>query len=217
MTLRLVPIAAALAFSLIACSPAAEAPSSSDAPEVVAEGTAPSPPVAPQPPSEPVAPAPNDPATPSYDETLVNWGGYRTAPFNGDAAAVRAAATETLTGEPDPDNGPDGCYYLMPPTDADGYRYAFMMEGGKFVRLDVKTADIVAPGGIVPGMTKADVLAAFPQTVQQPHHYTDGQYLVVAPADGGEARLVFEVDAAGTIERWRIGLEPQVHYVEGCS
>ena len=53
---------------------------------------------------------------------------------------------------------------------------------------------------------------------EQPHKYVEGgKVLVVAPADGGEARLVFETDAEGRITSWRIGLEPQVHYVEGCS
>ena len=100
---------------------------------------------------------------------------------------------------------------------SDGYATGFMFEGGKFVRVDVDTDNLVAPGGLVVGMTAADVLAAFPDAEQQPHKYTDGKYLVVKPADGGEGRLVFEVDEDGRITEWRIGLEPQVHYVEGCS
>ena len=44
-----------------------------------------------------------------------------------------------------------------------------------------------------------------------------GRWLVVRPADGGEARLVFETGVDGVITSWRVGLEPQVHYVEGCS
>ena len=72
-------------------------------------------------------------------------------------------------------------------------------------------------GGLTVGMSADDVRAAFPDVEEQPHKYTDGQYLVVRPADGGEGRLVFEVDADGRITEWRIGLEPQVHYVEGCS
>jgi hypothetical protein len=209
---RLLPLVAALVLAT-ACSQSADAPPAAEVPAAVAEQPAAAPPPAPAPTPAPI-PAPGAPV---YDETLVNWGGYRSATFNSDADAVRAAAEVTLQGEPDPDNGPDACWYLMPPTDSAGYRYAFMMEQGKFVRLDVVTADIVAPGGIVTGMTTADVLAAFPATEQQPHHYTDGKYLVVAPPEGGESRLVFEVDAAGKIERWRIGLPPQVHYVEGCS
>jgi hypothetical protein len=209
---RLLFFAAALAIAASACS---ERDPGGPADAAAPVGQAPAPPAPPSAPSPPVPPAPV--SGPVYDEALVNFGGYRTASFNSDAAALRAAAEGILEGEPDPDNGPDGCYYLMPPTGSEGYEYAFMMVGGRFVRVDVDTTAIVAPGGLVVGMSTADVLAAFPATEQQPHHYTDGKYLVVAPADGGEGRLVFEVDAGGTIERWRIGLEPQVHYVEGCS
>ena len=211
---RLTPtFAIALALATAACSspdPAVPAGPAAPADSAVTQAPAPAPPAAAAPPATPTP-------GPVYDETRVNFGGYRTATFNSDAAAVRAAAGGTLQGEPSPENGPESCYYLMPATGSEGYQYAFMMESGKFVRVDVKTADLVAPGGIVVGMTTADVLAAFPGTEQQPHHYTDGKYLVVSPPDGGEGRLVFEVDAGGTIERWRIGLEPQVHYVEGCS
>jgi hypothetical protein len=31
------------------------------------------------------------------------------------------------------------------------------------------------------------------------------------------AKLVFETDAAGKATAWRVGLSPQVDYVEGCS
>jgi len=29
--------------------------------------------------------------------------------------------------------------------------------------------------------------------------------------------LLFETDAAGKITRWRVGVPPQIDYVEGCS
>lgn len=35
--------------------------------------------------------------------------------------------------------------------------------------------------------------------------------------DGSEAVLPFETDAQGRVEEWRIGLPPQVDYVEGCG
>ena len=35
--------------------------------------------------------------------------------------------------------------------------------------------------------------------------------------DVAPTRLVFEVDAAGKVTSWRVGLSPQVEYVEGCS
>jgi len=218
---RLLAVAAVLALALSACSP--DAPPADDtgaANDATDDGSAsmppPAPPAPPSPPSVPEPPAPA-PDRPVYDETVVNFGGYRTATFNSDADAVRAAWTGTLQAQPPPES-PDACHYLMPEkTGPDGYGTAFMFEGGKFVRIDVDTAGLVAPGGLVTGMTAADVRAAFPDVEEQPHKYIDGKYLVVAPADGGEGRLVFEVDEQGTITEWRMGLEPQVHYVEGCS
>lgn len=35
--------------------------------------------------------------------------------------------------------------------------------------------------------------------------------------DVAPTRLVFEVDAADNVTSWRVGLSPQVEYVEGCS
>jgi hypothetical protein len=34
---------------------------------------------------------------------------------------------------------------------------------------------------------------------------------------GGKSALVFEVDPSGKATDWRIGVPPQVDYVEGCS
>ena len=42
------------------------------------------------------------------------------------------------------------------------------------------------------------------------------RYLRVTRA-GSEAVLVFETDEAGRVQEWRIGLPPQVDYVEGCG
>ncbi len=202
-------IAIALALAASACSsPAPAVPADTAAP--VTQAPAPAAPAAPAPPA---APTPG----PVYDETLVNFGGYRTATFNSDAAAVRSAYDGTLAATPPPES-PEACHYLLPqPMGPGGYLRGFMFEGGRFVRVDIDDPAVVAPGGITIGMTEADVRAAFADVEVQPHKYSDGKYLVVAPPDGGEARLVFETGADGRIEEWRIGLPPQVHYVEGCS
>ena len=55
---------------------------------------------------------------------------------------------------------------------------------------------------------------------EQPHAYTNGQYLRIEDPAGGKGVLVFETDgkdAASKVLRWRIGVAPQVDYVEGCS
>lgn len=87
------------------------------------------------------------------------------------------------------------------------------------MRLDVQTADYPAPGGGRVGMSAAEIRARYAGRLEEaPHKYVEGgKYLSVAPEGGGPARLVFEADAAGRITSWRIGLPPQVHYLEGCS
>jgi hypothetical protein len=102
------------------------------------------------------------------------------------------------------------------PGNGDGIRFLF--EDGKFARYDVDVPEHVAPGDLTTGMTAADVKAKFPAAEEQPGKYDPAaKVLIVAPADGGAARLVFVTDASGTITSWHIGVPPQVHYVEGCG
>ena len=206
------------ALALAACQPAT--PPSPAAPAPVDSSPAtPSTAGTPASPSTVIAPADAIVDAKGYDPREINFGGFRSASFNSDAAAVQQAWGKPMAPVPAPDS-PEACHYLLTqPRAPGGFGLAFMMEGGKFVRVDVDSRDIVAPGGLRVGASAADVQAAFPgQVTEQPHKYVEGgKVLVVAPADGGEARLVFETDAHGTVTSWRVGLEPQVHYVEGCS
>ena len=113
----------------------------------------------------------------------------------------------------------DGCYYLFPePRRPDGYRFAFMIEGGKFGRIDVRTPDIAAPGGGKVGMDKAALHRLYPGLAEQRDKY-DEHALNLRGTDpqGGAGVIVFDVDASGKATEWRIGVPPQVDYVEGCS
>lgn len=153
------------------------------------------------------------------DPAVVNFEGFGPAKFGTDQEQVRMSWGRPLEASNENDDpGGDACYYLTPdPAPANGNGINFMMEEGKFVRYDIDDGSYAAPGDILVGMTEADVLAKFPGRVeQQPHKYTDGKYLVVSPENGGETRLVFETDEKGVITQWRIGLQPAVHYVEGC-
>ena len=48
--------------------------------------------------------------------------------------------------------------------------------------------------------------------------YVDGgKYLAIDTSGVAPSRLVFETDAQGRATEWRVGLSPQVDYVEGCS
>ena len=217
MTIRLFPLAASIALMLAACSPAGSPDDGHDASAGESAGDTTSD-VGAQPPAPPAAPTPPTPPADPDADAAIGFAGYRGAAFGSDADALRGAYDGALAAVPPPET-PDACHYLMPAaTPGAGYATAFMFEGGRLVRIDVPTADVPAPGGLAVGMTADDVLAAYPGAEEQPHKYVDGgKYLVVTPADGGDARLVFEVDPQGIITEWRIGLAPQVHYVEGCS
>lgn len=184
-------------------TPAATAPAADPAP-VVEPAPAPADPV-------PVA-AKNDPA-------VINFEGFGPAKFGTDEEQVRMSWGRPLEGAPNGTDGPGACYYLyMDPRPEQG-GIAFMFEGAQFVRYDVDSPMHVAPGDLAVGMTAADVEARFPGRVEsQPHKYDPtGRYLIVSPEDGGDNRLLFEVDGAGVITEWRIGRQPQVLYVEGCA
>lgn len=176
---------------------------------------------APMPAHEPVPTAKAEPAAPApapEERGAIHFGGFGGAAFGVDEAALRSAWGQPLEGmKPDE---PHHCYYLTPtPRPQGGYGTAFMFEDRRFVRVDVDNPDIAAPGGGRIGMRTEEVEAIYPDRIRsQPHEYVEGgRYLRITDAGGGPAALVFETDATGRVTRWRIGLPPQVDYVEGCS
>lgn len=155
---------------------------------------------------------------PRHDPAVFNFEGFGPAKFGTDEEQVRMAWGRPMQAGTPVEGA--SCYYLVnDPLPAEGHDVAFMFEGGGLRRYDVDVPRHVAPGDLVVGMQAAAVEAAFPGRVEaQPHKYIEGgQTLVVTPEDSGEARLVFESDAAGRITQWRIGLPPQIHYLEGCG
>lgn len=149
----------------------------------------------------------------------ITFQGFGPANFGATQEEVRMAWGGDL-GDAKPDQA-GGCYYLIPqPVGTEGYRTAFMIEGDKFVRIDVRRDDVVAPGGGKVGMSKAQIAALYAGIEEQPHKYTDGQYLRIKDAAGGNGVLLFATDGkddAAKVTEWRIGVPPQVDYVEGCS
>jgi hypothetical protein len=192
-----------LALGLAACS--GEAPPEASAPP------APEAVVVESPPAEPAPAATPDPA-------LTHFKGYGPARFGALEERVRMAWGQPMTGRTPIDL--QNCHYLVP--EARGVAVpdiSFMIVDGQVARNDVRGKQYTAPGGVRVGMHADDVLAAFPGRVEeQMHKYVDGaRYLIVAPEDGGETRLVFEADRLGRISTWRIGRPPAVFYVEGCA
>jgi hypothetical protein len=94
-----------------------------------------------------------------------------------------------------------------------------MIEGGRFARIDVRADDIVAPGGGRAGMNAEEIEALYPGRIEErPHKYVEGgKYLRIPDEMGGEGVLLFAADEQGRVTEWRVGVPPQVDYVEGCS
>lgn len=145
----------------------------------------------------------------------LDFRGFGEAAFGAEADALRKAWGEALEGQP---QEPGGCHYLVPAGGPEVFRFGFMIEGGRFVRVDVDTADVTAPGGGRVGMPRTELLRLYPDAEAQPHKYVDGgQYLRIRDPQGGAGVLLFETDAQGRVTRWRLGVPPQIDYVEGCS
>jgi hypothetical protein len=217
-SLHRVRLALAIGLLLAACSPAQEAaaPAASAAAPVEAPAAEPAETVDPAPTTD--APAVGELAAVKNDPAVINFEGFGPAKFGASEEDVRMAWGRPLEAGTPAEGA--SCYQLrMEPMPGNGKGIVFMLEDAKFVRYDVDVPLHVAPGDLTTGMTAAQVEAAFPGRVEsQPHKYVEGaRYLVVSPEAGGEARLVFETDAAGTLVSWRIGVPPQIHYVEGCG
>ena len=143
----------------------------------------------------------------------IGFAGFGPAKFGATQEEVRMAWGKDMSGKPDE---PGGCYYLQPMPE--GGPVAFMLEGDRFVRVDVRGAALTAPGGGQAGMTIAEIRKRYPGVEVMPHKYEENaKYLRVKDPAGGTGVRVFETDAAGTVTRWRIGTAPQVDYVEGCA
>ncbi len=153
------------------------------------------------------------PATDAGPLAMARYDGYGDMRFGRDEAAFRAAWGGELEGHPG-----EACFYLWPKWVRVPADFAFMFEGGRFVRYDVGTAKGTAPGGGKVGMTAGQIQALYAGHVEvQPHKYVvGGKVLRVTRADG-DGVLVFEVEADGKVTAWRAGVPPQVDYVEGCS
>ena len=151
------------------------------------------------------------------DSSLARMDGYGDMRFGMTADEATQAWDGELKGSLPEET--DGCYYLSPKWVKTQSDFAFMFEGGKFVRYDVGSAKEVAPGGGKVGMSVDELGKLYGDALQSaPHKYVQGgQYLSLAASGVAPGKLVFETDAAGKVSAWRVGLSPQADYVEGCS
>lgn len=155
---------------------------------------------------------------PDGDRDLARLDGYGPLRFGMTAEEMRRAWGATLRGEP-PEGAADACHYLNVVGAGITPSLAFMLDGGRFVRYEVSSDTLLAPGGGRRGMTEPALQALYKGSLQaSPHEYVDGgKYLAFDTSGVAPSRLVFETDAQGTVTEWRVGLSPQVDYVEGCS
>lgn len=215
-------LAVSLVAALAACTGERAAPSDADVqtqPAPAANETQASPP---SPPAASEA-APGDStaqvAGPTPAAGAITYAGFGPARFGATEEQVRMAWGKEL--QADPVDSPEACHYLqLSPRSPEGYRLAFMIDGGKFARMDVDTADIAAPGGGRIGMSKDEIGKLYAGIEERPHKYTDGLYLRIKDPAGGNGVLLFETDGKSgqaKVVEWRVGVPPQVDYVEGCS
>ena len=200
---------------------------SNDAATPPTEAAAPAPAPAMDQPAEDVPPA-TAPGTPAPEATaptpgdalaLSRFDGYGDMHFGTTAGDMPKAWGGELTVRGKDENA--SCYFMTPKSVTDPGELAFMVGDGKFARYGTRQAKLAAPGGGKVGMTKAEVAALYPGRIEeQPHKYGDGQYLRIKDAAGGAGVLLFETDGktdAAKVTQWRVGVPPQVDYVEGCA
>ena len=198
----------AATFALAGCKPEAPAP---DAASPAAEA-----PAAEVAASVPEAAASATPEATPPSDTQASFAGYGDMKLGSTVDEAKAAWGGELNGKPSEGST---CYYLTPKWVKKASDFAFMAEDGKFVRYDVGTDKEAAPGGGKVGMTLDELQKLYGNALQSsPHKYVEGgQYLSIAASGVAPSKLVFETDAAGKVSAWRVGLSPQVDYVEGCS
>ncbi|WP_242109287.1 lectin [Luteimonas aquatica] len=212
-----IPALALLALGLAACNPVPPEGKTQDAVSASAPdqpGPSDQPaqdvPPATAPPADAPAPAPAD-ADPN---AMARMDGYGDMRFGMTLEAFKQAWGGELKGETTAE-----CYYLTPKWVKVPSDFAFMFEGGKFVRYDVGTDKETAPGGGKRGMRAEEIGKLYAGRVEEtPHKYVEGgKYLGIRDDKGGQGKLVFEVGKDGKVVDWRVGVPPQADYVEGCS
>jgi hypothetical protein len=158
------------------------------------------------------------PAAGVNNPAVINFQGFGPAKFGGNEESLRMSWGRPLNASK-PAKG-STCIYLNPEVMPSVKRsIGFMFEDAKFVRYDVDDASQIAPGNIKVGDRAEQVMTAHAGRVESaPHKYIPkGRTLTVTPEDKSTGRLIFEIGEDGKVLSWRIGVPPQVFYVEGCG
>lgn len=211
----ILPLTLAVTVALGACKPA-QPPAAAQAPEPAqAVAEVPASPTA----TSPTAPTAEVPSTapvsatdPTQQASLSGYGDMKLGSSVEEAKKGWGGELKALGSETEP------CHYLVPKWAKDRTQLAFMIENGKFVRYESTSDKETAPGGGKVGMGSDQLKTLYPNLQSTPHKYVEGgQYLSTTTEGASPTKLVFEVDPAGKVTQWRVGLLPQADYVEGCS
>jgi hypothetical protein len=111
------------------------------------------------------------------------------------------------------DKDDQGCFYVKP---AKHRHIAFMIEDGRFVRVDVDAPGISTTEGIQVGDFEAKALRVLGHRLKvEPHQFIeDGHYLTIRSHDGRYG-IRFETEK-GKIQSFYAGRFEAVQAVEGC-
>jgi hypothetical protein len=112
-----------------------------------------------------------------------------------------------------------GCAYLTIPGIPAGMRT--MWVAATLARIDIGAPKLPTDRGVSVGDKAAKVEQLYGGSVTaMPAKYDPrGKYLIVKVGSGSDTarRIVFETDSTTRITRYRVGREPEVEWVEGCS
>ena len=143
-----------------------------------------------------------------------HWEGFGDMRFGMDEAAFRQAWGGDLKGGAEP--GSD-CAMFAPTWAKTPPALTFMLEHGHFVRYDVRDDKTIAPGGGKVGMDKAQLISLYAGKGKHGADKYDAGASVFRVEGPNDTVLIFDIGADGNITAWRVGVPPQIDYVEGCS
>jgi hypothetical protein len=96
-----------------------------------------------------------------------------------------------------------------------------MWVAATLARIEILAPRLPTDRGAQVGDTEARVESLYHGSITaMPAKYDpEGRYLVVRPAAplDSSRRIVFETDSTRRVTRYRVGREPEVEWVEGCS
>ena len=204
-----------LSLSLAACQqsaqePAAAAPDAADTATAAAQSTPTDSSANALPLKKPSATDVPMPGTAAATAATVGAAGYGAVRFGMSRNEAERAAGAGFNG---PTSG-STCKQLRSPGQPD---IAYLFDGDKLQRIDVKTPDVMADGGGHLGMQVEDIRTLYAgKLTELPHKYVKGGlYLKVAGKNG--SGLIFETDASGKVTAFHAGIAPALDYVDGCS